>query len=183
MVAATSAEAGKTVLTSKLISRLSQNHRVAAIKTTGTGSIEDSLVHREAGASLLYDQVDAGLITTYTHSSTFSSLILRVFLQAQEDKADIIVAELGGDIVWANNPVLLEIPAIMNNLLRLYVISNDAFSCLGVNGYLRERVPAEKLCHVASPFRNYFGLLKRMAVFNIAPLLDSNDSSALDYEV
>lgn len=73
MVAATSAESGKTVLTGKLISRLSKSLRVAAIKTTGTGSIEDSLVHRQAGASLTYDQVDAGLITTYTHPSLFSA--------------------------------------------------------------------------------------------------------------
>ena len=43
MVAGTSAECGKTVLSSKIITRLSQSLKVAAIKTTGTGSIEDSL--------------------------------------------------------------------------------------------------------------------------------------------
>jgi hypothetical protein len=181
-IAATSAEAGKTVLTCKIIEILAgKGKKVAAIKTTGSGGVMDCIQYRKAGAAIVLDQVDCGLITTYTGVDKFKKYIINAYLYAQERKADVIVAEMGGDLIWANNPTLLTMDQIIKNLKGLLVINNDALSLLGtqhfINNHLNGNLP---LYYFASPFRNFFGMEKRVSKIAQTPLYDPNNIEMID---
>lgn len=175
-IAGTSAEAGKTVFTQKVIQYLSKNFgKVSAIKVTGSGGVLDSEQHKKAGATITLDQVDAGLITTYTSSENFSSMIMEPFLYSQDNGVDIIVCELGGDIVWANNPSFLKLLDIEDNLLNIFIICNDALSAMGSYFYLKKEYPNISYNLVASPFRNYLGMKNRVNKLLNTTIINPND--------
>jgi hypothetical protein len=182
-VAATAAEAGKTVLAAKVIRYLvGKGTRVAAVKVTGTGGTMDSQEHGEAGAFLTVDQVDAGLITTYCSPETFRERISRSFLFAQDHEPDLIVAELGGDLTFANNPTVFQIPDLRENLSGMIVISNDPLSCYGVSIYLGRElgVPPGLVRHFSSPFRNPAGMKARASVMGVEEVFDPNDQAEIE---
>ncbi len=178
LVSATAAEAGKTVLSVKIIRHLTgQGLRVAAVKVTGTGGTMDSSEHRRAGAYFASDQVDAGLITTYCDAGLFRERILRTFLWAQDQDPDLIVAELGGDLTFANNPTFLRMPEVRENLRGMVVISNDPLSLYGVARYLEEEleISPRLVRHFSSPFRNPAGMKARASVLGVDQILDTGD--------
>jgi hypothetical protein len=181
-VGATSAEAGKTVLTCKIIKSLSaKGKKVAAIKTTGSGGVMDCIQYKEAGAFIVLDQVDCGLITTYTNEDKFRKNIINGYLYAQDMNADIIVAEMGGDIIWANNPTLLQMNEIIKNMMGLIIINNDALSLLGIQKYFQEQNKNNlPLYYFASPFRNYYGMEKRAKKLTNTKLYDPNNIKMID---
>ncbi len=185
-VAATAAEAGKTTLTGRVIRYLvEEGKRVAAVKGTGTGGTMDSQKHREAGACVAVDQVDAGLITTYGPPDEFRERIFSSFLFAQDHEPDIILGELGGDLTFANNPTLLLMPEIRKNLRGVIVISNDPLSCYGVNLFLTNEVhwPPQKVRHFTSPFRNVAGMKARASAMGVSQILDPNDEGEIQTAV
>jgi len=178
LIGATAAEVGKTTLVKKILGYLvAVGRRVAAVKVTGTGGTMDSQAHREAGAFMAVDQVDAGLITTYCEPATFRQRILRSFLFAQDHDPDLILGELGGDLTFANNPTFLRMTEIRENLQGLVVISSDPLSCYGVARYLEDelQVPKRLVRHFTSPFRNPAGMKARAAVMGVDAVYDPND--------
>ena len=183
LIGATAAEAGKTTLACEIIRSLSgRGRKIAAVKVTGTGGTMDSQKHREAGAFLAVDQVDAGLITTYCPEEVFRERILRSFLFAQDHNPDLILAELGGDLTFANNPTLLRMPEIRRNWLGLIVVSGDPLSCYGVARYLTEElgVPSESVRHFSSPFRNPAGMKARADVMGVEDISDPKSRSEIE---
>jgi hypothetical protein len=176
LIGASSAEAGKTTLATKLIKHLCQKGiKVAAIKVTGTGGIMDSQKHQEAGAFWTADQVEAGLITTYTSPEKFKHQIPNLFLLAQDQEPDLIVAELGGDIIWANNPSLFSISELMRHVIDFWVIANDMLSGLGIKHFLQSYPTLyQKLTLFASPFRNFEGMRKRAITLGIGKIENPN---------
>lgn len=177
LLGGTVAEAGKTTLASKAIRYLSNNgRRVAAVKVTGTGGTMDSQKHREAGAFLAVDQVDAGLITTYCAPEIFRERILKSFLFAQDHRPDLILAELGGDLTFANNPTFLGMPEVRGSLAGMMVVSGDPLSCYGVARYLTEELGVEpsRVRHFSSPFRNPAGMKARAQVMGVREVFDPN---------
>lgn len=183
IVAATSSEAGKTVLTGELIRRLVRaGHRVAAIKATGTGGVLDSLYHAECGAVVTLDQVDAGLITTHGDAEEVGTRIPLLFRAAEQAGVDIIIAELGGDLVSANNPVLFSVPELVDQTRLMLVIANDALAAAGVVSVneSRLRFPNERIRFLSSPFRNHAGMSRRMAAVGISSVSDPRSAEDLD---
>ena len=175
LVAATSSESGKTVLAGNVIRRLSEaGIRVGAIKVTGTGGVLDSLHHARSGAAAVLDNVDAGLITTHGDADEFRQRIPLIFRQMQSLGVDLIVAELGGDIVSANNPEIFRIEELMDNTILLLVISNDALAAAGVNAVndVRLGFSRARMRHFSSPFRNHAGMSRRMASVGISDCYD-----------
>lgn len=180
LVAATSSESGKTVFAGRLIRRLSDaGVRVGALKVTGTGGVLDSLHHERSGAVAVLDSVDAGLITTYCDVDEFRRRIPLIFRQIESLGVDVIVAELGGDILSANNPEVFRIEELMENSLLLLVISNDALAAAGVNVVNETRLgfPMTRMRHFTSPFRNHAGMARRMASAGIP---DCHDTGSPD---
>jgi len=182
LVAATSSEAGKTVLTGKLIRSLSRSGlRVGAIKATGTGGGLDGVHYRENGAAEVLDQVDAGLIATHLSAAEFKHRIGSVFHRMEELEVDVVVAELGGDLVSANNPAFFELDDFTRQARLMVVIANDALAALGVSRFAAEslRFPADRIRYVTSPFRNHDGMRRRFARVGIPDPLDPNDEAGL----
>lgn len=175
LIAATSSESGKTVLTGELIRRLSDaGVRVGALKVTGTGGVLDSLHHEKSGAVAVLDSVDAGLITTYCDADEFRQKIPLIFRQIESFGVDVIVAELGGDILSANNVEVFRIEEVMDNALRLLVISNDGLAAAGVNAVNETQLgfSKDRMRHFTSPFRNHAGMARRMASIGITDCYD-----------
>lgn len=184
MVAATSSEAGKTVLAGELIRRLArQGLRVGAIKVTGTGGVRDSIHHARSGAAITLDQVDAGLITTHGDPAPLRERIPLLFRQAETSGADLIVAELGGDLISANNPVIFDLPELMERTTRVLVIANDALAAAGVKAVNDTLLhfPTDRLRFLSSPFRNHAGMARRMARVGITQVFDPRSGSDLDW--
>lgn len=182
MVAATSAESGKTVLSGKIISRLTESGvRVGALKVTGTGGVLDSRHHKQCGAVAVLDSVDAGMINTYTDIDRFRRRIPLIFRHIQGAGIDVIVAELGGDLLSANNPEVFGIEELMDNAILLLVISNDAVAAAGVNALNDARFgfPPSKMRHFTSPFRNHAGMSRRMALAEIDQCYDPHSPDDL----
>ena len=156
---------GKTTLTKRVIGALrTAGKRVAAIKTVGTGGVKDTADHIEAGAEICLDQVDAGLITTYCSVEQFLSRSLRSFYAAESAGVDVIVAEVGGDICWANAPAFLGMDEVVRNLAAVLLMTNNALDALGACRFLAEKcpsVPLSRLCIFSSPFRNVLGMQRR----------------------
>jgi len=182
LVAATSSESGKTVLAGKLIRRLSgAGVRVGALKVTGTGGVLDSLHHQRSGAVAVLDNVDTGLITTHGDAHEFRQKIPLIFRQIESFGVDVIVAELGGDVLCANNPEIFSIEELMDNTLLLLVISNDALAAAGVNAVNEARLefPKDRMRHFTSPFRNHAGMARRMASIGIPDCRDPRSADDL----
>ncbi len=182
LVAATSSEAGKTVLAGQLIRRLSDRGlAVGAIKVTGTGGVMDSLHYASAGAVATLDSVDAGLITTHGPAAAFHERIPGVFRQMQDHGVDLVVAELGGDLVSANNPELFAITEIMANVRLMLVVCNDALGAAGVQRLTETRLgfPAARMVYLSSPFRNHAGMARRMRSVGVARAYDPRADSDL----
>jgi len=174
-VAATSSESGKTVLAGQLIRQLTEKEiLVGALKVTGTGGVVDSLHHSRSGASFVLDSVDAGLITTHGDATEFCQRIPLIFRQIERLGANLIVAELGGDLLCANNPEVFGIEELMDRAMMLIVISNDALAAAGVNALNAHQFgfPANKIWHFTSPFRNHAGMARRMNLAGISTCYD-----------
>ena len=182
LVSASSSESGKTVLAGKIIRRLSDaGLRVGALKVTGTGGVLDSLHHSNCGAICTLDNVDAGLITTGGDTEEFRQRIPSIFRHIEQSGVDVIVAELGGDVVSANNPEVFCIREIIDNATLMIVISNDALAAAGFNALNQSRFgfPEQKLWHFTSPFRNHAGMRRRMKAVGISDCYDPNAADCI----
>jgi hypothetical protein len=87
----------------------------------------------------------------------------------KEAGVDGVVIELGGDLVSANNPTILALPEIRDNVSLIAVICNDALGALGVKtlNQTRFRLPEQRFRYFTSPFRNHAGMSRRMASVGI----------------
>lgn len=183
LVAATSSEAGKTVLIGELIRLLvARGVRVGAIKASGTGGVMDSVQHAAAGAAVTLDHVDAGLITTHDDAREFHERIPLVFRATQDHRVDVILAELGGDLVSANNPEIFTIGEIVNNARLMLVVCNDALAAAGVQHLNRTRLrfPDARIRYLTSPFRNHPGMARRMQEVGVSQSFDPRSRTDLE---
>ena len=181
-IAATSSESGKTALAGQLIRQLSgRGIRVGALKVTGTGGVLDSLSHRRSGAFAVLDNVNAGLITTHGEPAEVHQKTPLIFREMERQGADLIIAELGGDLLSANNPEIFRIGELMDRAVMLVVISNDALAAVGVNTFNECRLgfPVDRIRHFTSPFRNHAGIERRMTSAGISSCYDPRSSSDL----
>jgi len=114
------------------------------------------------------------LISTHCEATEFRQRIPLIFRQIEHLGADLIVAELGGDLLCANNPEVFSIEELMGRAMMLIVISNDALAAAGVNSMneIQLGFPVEKIMHFTSPFRNHAGMARRMNLAGIPACYD-----------
>lgn len=157
LITGTSAEVGKTRFASKLVSFLSQKlgQTVAATKLTGTGDLEDLLKLHSSGAEFIFDLVDAGLVTTYNVSKDVVLEVSKgVLNHLGKKKPEVIIAELGGDILGANAHAILADREICDATTAMILIPSEIFAAYGALNYLEERgFPTNKV-YVAQPKQN-----------------------------
>jgi hypothetical protein len=181
MVAASATDAGKTTLASRLIARLSHEQRlaVAAAKLAGTGCLEDVLQHRDAGARWIADFPDAGLPSTYTDAVRYRVAARSVLHGLSAHRPDVIVAELGGDLIWANIPTLLRLPDVMSAVLTLVVIPLDVLSAIGTSHVLRDWGVTVPVVWAIPPNRNPASFRLRMARYLAGEIIDTRQSDEI----
>jgi hypothetical protein len=167
LVGASTTDAGKTTLTSSLINSLTRQHglAVASCKLAGTGCLEDVLAHKDAGAKWFRDFPDAGLPSTYTSPENYVPGVRKVLRELASYEPDIIVAELGGDLIWANIPVLLQLEDVMNHVVNLVMIPADVMSAVGTRHLLSEWGVTAPVSWCIPPNRNPEAVARRMRCY------------------
>ncbi|MFI5528236.1 hypothetical protein ACIA8O_06700 [Kitasatospora sp. NPDC051853] len=142
LVGGTAAEVGKTTFGSALVHHLSSRHglRVGVTKLAGTGRRRDLLTLADAGAHCAADFVDAGLASTYGHpAATVTGVARHLLERLTAEGAEVIVAELGGDL-WAGGiPALLADPVLAGAARGLVLVPSDSMASLGVETWVRQQ--------------------------------------------
>jgi hypothetical protein len=179
LVAASGTDAGKTTLTSRLIASLVQDHAmtVGAAKLAGTGCLEDILQHCDAGARWVADFPDVGLPSTYTDPERYETAARALLDLLSAKGPDVIVAELGGDLIWANIPTLLRMSDVMGSVIGLVVIPTDVLSAIGTEKVLREWGVTADVTWVMPPTRNPVAFRMRMDAYVPGELIDARSIS------
>lgn len=175
LVGASATDAGKTTLASRLVASLSRDQglAVAAAKLAGTGCLEDVLEHREAGARWIADFPDVGLPSTYTAASNYEPAVRSLLHLLSGKEPDIIVAELGGDLIWANIPTLFGMADVMESVVALVVIPGDVLGAIGTAKMLGEWGVTPPVVWGIPPTRNPTGFRLRMRAYVEGELIDT----------
>jgi hypothetical protein len=163
LVCGTAAEVGKTTTATQIIRAFRrQGMSVAAAKLTGTGRLRDILAMVDASPAAASDFPDEGLASTYTHPDLVVCGAMSL-LSKLTAKAEIIVAELGGDIIEANIPALIKTDAIRERVVSIVHVSADVLGMLGSldwYGMMHLHCPV----HLAMPIgRSEVGTQERLA--------------------
>lgn len=175
LVGASATDAGKTTLASRLVAALSRDHglAVAAAKLAGTGCLEDVLQHRDAGARWIADFPDAGLPSTYTAEANYVPAVRALLAGIAGHRPDVVVAELGGDLTWANIPTLLRMADVMAAVVGLVVIPGDVPSAVGLRHLLDQWGVTAPVTWATPPNRNHVSFGLRMAAYVQGPHIDT----------
>ncbi len=145
LVIGSSAESGKSTAVANIIKALvKRGYRVAGVKLSGVAALRDHLRMKNAGADPVYDFVDAGLPSTYTDSKIVLSVAKGILYKANESKPDVIVAEMGGNLLGYRTvvPLLLD-REIMGNVVSIVLAASDALAAYGGVHLAREHYGLE----------------------------------------
>ncbi|QOD10069.1 dethiobiotin synthase [Rathayibacter toxicus] len=182
LVGASSTDAGKTTLSSNLIHSLSytQGMRVASCKLAGTGCLEDVLAHKNAGAQWVRDFPDAGLPSTYTAEKNYVPGVRKILSELADCSPDVILAELGGDLIWANIPALLQLKEVMRHVVRLVMIPADVMGAVGARYLLEEWGVDTQVTWCIPPNRNPRAVGRRMSKYISDHYIDIRNNKEID---
>jgi hypothetical protein len=150
IIVGTGTDVGKTTATVKLIELLSKFCRCAAIKATGTGWYEDTLLHMKAGAFPALDFVFCGIPTTYRVAPSRLTQALAIMTDAVGSPStmpywyihpelrgrlllgpDVLLVECGGDLIWGQVAECLASACIMDSLVAMVVCGESAVAARG----------------------------------------------------
>ncbi|CDQ10470.1 conserved protein of unknown function [Acidithiobacillus ferrivorans] len=149
-VGGTSAEVGKTTTCINLIQSLSRaGLKVGAVKLTGTGRLRDSFAMKDAGALNIADFPSNGLPTTYTGTNIVVDTAAYL-LHSASYGADLVIAELGGDLLEANVPEILQDSRIRSAPIAFVQVVADIIGAIGSLVILEEVSLSENI-HIALP--------------------------------
>lgn len=166
LVAATSTDVGKTTCATRMVSSFARaGYRVGAAKLSGTGCLEDIEALRAAGAHGAIDFPDVGLPSTYTSREFYMRAIRHMVRELNGDDIDVIIGELGGDIVWANVPTLLKMPDFMRFVCGIVVIAGDAVAAIGTASLFSRWGVETPVHYVSSPFQNHYSVQLRLEMY------------------
>jgi hypothetical protein len=181
-VGGTAAEVGKTTFASALVHHLTARHglRVGVTKLAGTGRLRDLLTLADAGAHCAADFVDAGLGTTYGHGPDAVVGAARHLVGRLADEgAEIVVAELGGDLWGAGIPDILRDPGLVAAARALVLVPSDTMASLGVETWLGRNDITIPAVH-GVPHRNVMAARERADRGMGVQLVDPHDTDDLE---
>lgn len=136
LVAGTSMNAGKTMTAAGIVHALAKaGHRVAGIKSTGTGAGGDLWLMSDMGADVVLDFTDAGLPSTYlAPAEQIERNVLGLIGHAADVGCDVAVVEVADGLQHEETAILLRSPAIREAAVGIVFAANDA---LGAKAGLR----------------------------------------------
>lgn len=184
LVLGTATDVGKTTVVCTLLSELSKHHSCAAIKASGSGWYEDSLLHLKSGAFPVLNFTFAGIPTTYYldeeryldamhwlfNLTSDPASIPEKFLPPETrnralSKPDLMLVEHGGDLIWASVPTFLQDDRLMASMKTIIVCSESALSLIGaLDELLRMGIKnsQERQIYASIPLVNPEGFYKRL---------------------
>lgn len=181
LVGASATDSGKTTFASNLIASLTRSGaRVASTKLSGTGCLEDVLAHKDAGARWIIDFPDVGLPSTYTSALNYEPAVRDIMNRLAAVEPDVIVAELGGDILWANVPTLFQMTDIMDAVQSLILIPSDPVAAVGARALLDDWGVTAPVIWAIPPTRNPTTYRARMDAFVQGKLIDTRSEGDIE---
>ncbi|RAJ35255.1 hypothetical protein K353_05122 [Kitasatospora sp. SolWspMP-SS2h] len=181
-VGGTAAEVGKTTFAAALVHHLAARYgvRVGVTKLAGTGRLRDLLTLADAGAHCAADFVDAGLATTYGHTAdTVVGAARHLAARLTGEGAEIVVAELGGDLWGAGIPDILRDPGLVAAARALVLVPSDTMASLGADTWLTRNGITVPPVH-GVPHRNVMAARERVGRGMGVELVDPHDEGDLD---
>ncbi|MBT8099332.1 MAG: hypothetical protein KJO82_06260, partial [Gammaproteobacteria bacterium] len=109
----------------------SSGKSVVGMKLTGAGRYRDILSFRDAGATAVYDFVDAGLPSTVVPEADFRKAIRPLLYQAASHEPDIAVVEAGASPLEPYNG-MAAIDELGDNLFCTILCASDPYAVVGV---------------------------------------------------
>jgi hypothetical protein len=156
LILGTATDVGKTTVVEAMLKEFSRKLSCAAIKASGSGWFEDSLLHIQSGACPVVNFTFAGLPTTYYFAEEhYVNVMRQLFFWAANPakipeglshpemrgrvvpEPDILLVEHGGDLIWANVPAFLKDKQLMFNTTAIIICSESAVALIGALEELR----------------------------------------------
>ena len=106
--------------------------------------------------------------------------IRTLLTKANEHQPNIIVSELGGDIIWGNIPTLLTATDIMRHVIGLVLVPFDVLGAIGAMQLLREWKVTVPVYIINSPFRNNLATQMRIKRYLNVDSYSSVNTNDLD---
>lgn len=132
LIVGTSMSAGKTMSGRVIVHLLSQmGLNVVGAKLTGAARYRDMLSFKDAGASAIYDFVDAGLPSTAVDEASYREALPYLLSLIARDKPDVLVAEAGASPLEPYNGAIAK-EMIRDNVKFKLLCAQDPYAVVGV---------------------------------------------------
>jgi hypothetical protein len=175
----TSMSAGKTSSGQVIIRSLNYlGKEVVGAKLTGAARYRDILTFRDAGASHIFDFVDAGLPSTVVSKARFDDALEGLLNQIAATGADILVAEAGASPLEPYNGAVA-VEALKPHTRFTVLCASDPYAVLGVQTAFEDRLQADLVSGPAANTSAAVELVKKLSGLPALNLLDRNSYPAL----
>jgi hypothetical protein len=132
LLVGTSMSAGKTTTGRLIVHELaSLGLNVIGAKLTGAGRYRDILSFRDAGASAIFDFVDAGLPSTVVPEDEFRTAVRPLLCEISRGRPDFLVVEAGASPLEPYNGAAA-IEELGNNIRCTVLCASDPYAVVGV---------------------------------------------------
>jgi len=132
LIVGTSMSSGKTTSGRIIVHLLSKmGLKVAGAKLTGAARYRDMLSFKDAGASAVYDFVDAGLPSSAVDPSTYREALPYLLSLIARDKPDVLVAEAGASPLEPYNGEIAK-EMIRDQVRFKLLCAQDPYAVVGV---------------------------------------------------
>jgi len=140
-VVGTGMDSGKTTTAAALIRGLVRaGLRTAAIKVTGTAACNDYFSMADAGASVVFDIVDAGLVSTWLAPlEQVTKAMLTLHGHAVASGADAVVVEVADGLLQAETSALLETEEFRRTANSIVLAAHDSMGAMAGAMWLKRR--------------------------------------------
>ncbi|MDH3387084.1 MAG: DUF1611 domain-containing protein [Gammaproteobacteria bacterium] len=132
LIVGTSMSAGKTTAGRVIVHLLSQmGLNVVGAKLTGAARYRDMLSFSDAGASAIFDFVDAGLPSTAVDEDTYREVLPYLLSRIAQASPDVVVAEAGASPLEPYNGAIAK-EMIRDNVKFKLLCAQDPYAVVGV---------------------------------------------------
>ena len=131
-VVGTSMSSGKTTTAATIVHELASiGMKVVAAKLTGAGRYRDILSFRDAGATAIFDFVDAGLPSTVVSEKAFLAAIRPLISKMGSLKPDVLIVEAGASPLEPYNGAAA-IKELSQHIRCVVLCASDPYAVVGV---------------------------------------------------
>jgi hypothetical protein len=180
LIIGTSMSAGKTSSGQVIIRALNYlGLDVVAAKLTGAARYRDILKFRDAGASAVFDFVDAGLPSTVCPEPTFRQALDLLLSKIAACDADVLVAEAGASPLEPYNGAA--VVHCLGDLTRFTLLcASDPYAVLGVQTAYGDHLKADLVTGPAANTTAATRLVRELSGHRALNLLDRNNYPELE---